>query len=477
MAIQIGGKSFTPEEIETLAKAGVLSVGAKNDPASLTATGNPLHGTNQAGLGNVYGAFSYPGVRPEMWSALPRVRSFLKLASLEAATHDQERIEVLTGQTAEGGTNATGFCGNPPSVGNLKVAQQLYTWGDYYIKTELNALAQTGSTRDRADMARRILNAGQVDSPFIPDIALRLTDTHSALQHEFYKLGVGMERQTELVSIRGSAGTKNSTYPGWFTQFAGLDGQIATGKTDVISGATVAALDSSVLSFNANVTGNGANGYDIVENITAMLRGLQARAEQLGIDASHAIVMRPDAFNAVVDTWACIYATYMCDGTSSSPNNRDGMLIQNMRNDMLNGRYLLVAGQQIPVVFSSGILQENTANNTYKSDVYVVAYQADGVPLLRLQYFDMGNAYLSEFANAFGLDDVTVLNNGLFLVGKRSTGLCIEYHVQSRMRLILDAPFLSGRVDDLIYTLIDPLTEAIPGVSGYVNGGVSRRQF
>jgi hypothetical protein len=87
----------------------------------------------------------------------------------------------------------------------------------------------------------------------------------------------------------------------------------------------------------------------------------------------------------------------------------------------------------------------------------------------------MGNSYINEFANAFGLDDVAVLNNGLFIVGKRSTGLCIEWHIQSRMRLILDAPFLSGRVDDLIYTLVDPIAEAIPGVSNYRNGGVTRR--
>lgn len=475
MAINIGGKDFSEAELAALAKAGVLSVGAKNDPASTTATGNPLHGTNQAGLGNVYGAFSYPGVRPEMWSALPRVRSFLRLVSLEASSVDNERIEVLTGQTADSGTNATGFCGNPPSVGNLKVAQQLFTWGDYYVKTELNALAQTGSVKDRADIARRILNSGQIDNPFIPDIARRLTDTQSALQHEFYKLGVSMERQAELVGIRGSAGTKNSTYLGWTTQFGGLDGQIATGKTDVVSGVAAPALDSAVLSFNANISGLGANGYDIVENITALVRGLQDRAASVGIGANHAIVMRRDAFYAVADVWACAYATYMCDGSSTSPNNRDGMLIQNLRNDMLNGRYLLVSGQQIPVVFSDGILQENTANNTYKSDIYVVAYEADGVPLLRMQYFDMGNAYISEFANAFGLDDVAVLNNGLFLVGKRSTGLCIEYHVQARMRLILDAPFLSGRVDDAIYTLIDPMRDSIPGTSFYANGGQTRR--
>jgi hypothetical protein len=475
MAIEIGGKSFSTEELETLAKAGVLNVGAKNDPASTTATGNVLHGTNQAGLGNVFGAFSAPGVRPTMWSAMPRTASFLRLASMQASTYDNEIIEVLTGQTAGGGTNATGFCGNPPPPGNLKVAQQVYTWGDYYIKTELNAMAQTGSLRNRADQTRRILNAGAPENPFLPDLALRLTDTQSALQHEFFKVGVSMERNTELVSVVGVAGTKNSTYPGWFTQFSGLDAQIATGKTDFVTGVAAPALDSAVMSFNAVITGDGALNYNIVEYFSMLVRGLQDRATGVGVNASYAIVMRKDAFYAIVDIFACAYATYMCDGTQYSPNNRDGMVIQGMRNDMLNGRYLLVSGQQIPVIFSEGIPQENTANNTYKSDIYVVAYEADGAPLLTLQYFDMGNSYINEFANNFGLDDVAVMNNGLFLVGKRTTGLCIEWHIQSRMRLILDAPFLSGRIDDVIYTLIDPIRPSIPGVSLYADGGISRR--
>ena len=472
MAININGKEYSAEDIDAL--KGLLA-GTKNDPASTTATGNVLHGTNQAGLGNVFGAFSAPGVRPTMWSALPRTSSFLRLASMEASTFDNEIIEVLTGQTAGGATNATGFCGNPPVAGNLKVAQQVYTWGNYYIKTELNAMAQTGSLRNRADQTRRILNAGTPDNPFIPDLALRLTDTQSALQHEFYRLGVSMERSTELVGVLGVAGTMNNTYPGWFTQFSGLDAQIATGKTDFVTGVAAPALDSAVISFNANISGNGANGFDIVENITMMVRGLQDRAAGVGVNASHAIVMRRDAFFAIADVWACTYATYQCDGTAASPNNRDGMVIQEMRNSMLNGRYLLVAGVQIPVVFSEGIPQENTANNTYKSDIYVVAYEADGIPLLTLQYFDMGNSYINEFANNFGLDDVAVMNNGLFLVGKRTTGLCIEWHIQARMRLILDAPFLSGRVDDAIYTSIDPLRPSIPGVSLYADGGISRR--
>ena len=247
MAININGKEYSAEDIDAL--KGLLA-GTKNDPASTTATGNVLHGTNQAGLGNVFGAFSAPGVRPTMWSALPRTSSFLRLASMDVSTFDNEIIEVLTGQTADNGNNAAGFCGNPPMAGNLKVAQQVYTWGDYYIKTELNAMAQTGSLRNRADQTRRILNAGTPDNPFIPDLAMRLTDTQSALQHEFYRLGVSMERNTELVAVLGVAGTKNNTYAGWFTQFSGLDAQIATGKTDFITGV---APDSAENGFFSSV--------------------------------------------------------------------------------------------------------------------------------------------------------------------------------------------------------------------------------
>jgi hypothetical protein len=62
------------------------------------------------------------------------------------------------------------------------------------------------------------------------------------------------------------------------------------------------------------------------------------------------------------------------------------------------------------------------------------------------------------------------------MVGLRSTGLCREYHFAMRARLILEAPFLAGRLDNVTYSYrTAEWRDAYPGASAYVNGGISRR--
>ena len=93
------------------------------------------------------------------------------------------------------------------------------------------------------------------------------------------------------------------------------------------------------------------------------------------------------------------------------------------------------------------------------------------MPLTRLEYFPMDNSDTREFASFVG-DDITVLNNGLFIAGYRSTGLCKEYHFAAKMRLILETPFLAGRVDDIRYTFRAPIRNADPADTYfYADGG------
>ena len=108
--------------------------------------------------------------------------------------------------------------------------------------------------------------------------------------------------------------------------------------------------------------------------------------------------------------------------------------------------------------------------------MYIVPVSWAGVPLLRLQYFNMDNQYTSEFINFMGNTNVKTINNGMFLVGQRDTGLCLEYHFQSRMRLILDTPWLAARIDDISFSYVNVATRtALPGTSLYTDGGVSYR--
>lgn len=479
MPINIQGKDYDDNELAVLAKAGVLQIGQKNDPASATLTGQALHGPFQ-GSSSQFGLFSYPGVRPERFSAMARPDSWWNLIPIVRSEYHNEILEIMTGQTEGSGNNAAGFCGDPPVYGNLKTCQQVYTWGDFYAKTTINSGALVGQLRNRADVPANILNAAPDSrNPFIPDVMYRLADTRSTLQSELFKMGVGMERATELVGIQGVATTQNNTYRGWMTQFSGIDRQIRTGYVDAVSGYACNAADSAVVAYNADIAGTNSDGSGrtIVETLTETARAMKKRASQVGMSGTQwVILMRSEQFQRMTDVWACQYAINRCStGTVGSPVQRDGMAIQSLRLEMMRGQFLWIDGEQWPVVFSEGIPNPATANNTYNADIYIIPVSWEGRPLIYAQYYPMDNQYTQEWMNNFGIQTVSVLNNGLFLVGYRSTGLCIEWHFQARMRLILETPFLAARVDDVQYSYYEVTRQAIPGSSLYQDGGISYR--
>lgn len=477
--IQVNNKEFTLDELAVLQKAGMLNIGQKNDPASTTLTAGPLHGPFQ-GNANQFGIFSDGTVRPARLSTLARPDQLIGNLALNKSDYTNEIIEVMTGQLADSGTNATGFCGNPPTPNVLKVCRQTFSWGDYYMKTDLTAAALTGQRRNYADVPAEILNVGPRPNNFFPDVMYRMDDTRSELRHQLFRLGVSLERQTEQVLIQGVAGTQNNTYAGWFTQFRGLDGQVATGKTDSVSGLACSALDSTVATWNTNVDGtiNDGSSRDIVEVITDVVQGKWVTANRLGFgqeNVTWAFVGRYELFAALVDVYACNYATFKCAGTQYNEVTRMATEVNNLRLQMRNGNYLLVNGRQVPWIFSEGIPQETLGNGFYKSDLFFGAFDWAGMPLARLEYFPMDNQYTTEYFNSLGAEKIDTLNNGLFLHGVRDTGLCLEHHFQARMRLILEAPFLWARIDDIWYRFHEPIRNALPGTSNFFDGGISYR--
>lgn len=477
--VMIGSKEYSPEEVEFLNREGLLQIGQKNDPAGSTANASPLNGPFQGLSTSQYGMFSLAGGRQGVFGALTRPNSWLDVVNVERSEFTNEILDTLTGQTADGATNATNFCGNPPEPGVLKTARQTYAWGSFYGKTRLNAVAEIGQLKDRGDMGRTLLNSAPVNNPFIPDIAQRITDTRSQLRNELYTFGNALERSTEVVSIQGTAGSENSRY-GWFKEFKGLDGLIKTGHTDSVSTLTAAAMDSIVVAFNAAITGTaaGGDGRTFSEVLDDTMFALEDRARQVGMGGAvqWVIVMRQEQFRKASEVQAAKYNFLRAAGGQYNEINMMGNDVQALRLAMQQGQFLLVNGKQVPVVFSEGCEFTALGSGNYKSDFYIVPISWGGVPLLRLQYFNMANEYTSEFINAFGDSQITTINNGMYLVGKRSTGLCLEYHFQARMRLVLDTPWLAARVDDISYSYTNIATRtALPGTSLYVNGGLSYR--
>lgn len=482
--IMVDGQRWTPSEIQALAKAGVLSTKYKNDPASTTLSAPALQGPFQ-GNSNQYGIFSSPGVRPERFSTIMRPLSIARMligdGALMRSEYVNEILEVMTGVTAFSGTNATGFCGNPPTAGQAKVSQQVYQFGSWSMKTNLNAIPLIGQLRNRADVPGRILNAGPESNPLIPDIMYQLTDTRSQLQYELFLLGVELERSLEKVLIGGNSSlASTSTNSGWIQEFNGLDAQIKTGYTDFPTGKLSPALDSIVENWGNQLVGGTqtSTGRNIVQLIADTYFGLLQKAAKVGMEGFEmAIVMRSEFFRALTDVYACSYATARCVNTNAGqPQMVDQQVVNDLRLEMLNGQYLLIEGVKVPVVFSSGMAFNQVAATQYVTGFYFVPINWAGRPLIRLEYFPMDNQYANEYASFLNAERYRVLNNGLFLVGYRSNGLCDEYIFASKMRMILETPFLAARVDNINFSYVVQSGSAYPGeTSLYANGGVTYR--
>jgi hypothetical protein len=451
----------------------------KHTPASTTLTGRPLHGPSDTTFRgpNNYGIFSYPGVRPQRFTTLVRPNSLASLLAqnIQKSNYTEEILEVMTGVTAAAGTNSTSWCGTPPTVGEAKVCQQIYKFGNYHVRSHLNAIPEKGQLRNRAEVPAEIYNLGTEANPLIPDLLFRMADPLDAMAYEFFLVGVQAERVLDEVLIQGLASNAANNIHGWSLEFDGIDRQIRTGYTDRLTSTTCPAMDSIVETFSAAVGGTNALSENMVHVLSKVFRGLKNRARKMQMQGtSWAIVMREELFFALVDAYSCLYHRYKCSGSQYEENNIDQVTTNQLRLAMLEGEYLLIDGMQIPVVFSEGIEQSTVASNTFQSDLYVLPLSWMGIPLSRLEYFPMDNQYIQAF-NDYAMDSPVAINNGLWLVGHASTPLCREYHFASKMRFILETPFLAARVDNIQYSFNAEIRNAIPDASYYKDGGVSRR--
>lgn len=464
-------KAFRDTELEAF----------KNNPASVSLTNTPaLQGPLQ-GNPALGGLFSAPGVRPDRFSAFPRVRSFAKLLTPQPSDIYNEIISIVTGAADGTGENASNFCGTAPTPGYLKQCEQQYGYGKWFSKTNVNSINDIGYLRNRADIPGQILNSGPQGNPLVPDIMYKLVDTRSQLAYELYLQGTMIERSLERALILGNPGTASSgTQRGFIKEFKGLDLQIKTGYADT-SGVLCPAADSIVIDFgsaNIGATIAGGDGRTITSAISDVWYALLDRATQVGMDGvEYAIVMRKEMFRALTDIYANTYATTRFQSNTYSaglPLIQDATRTNDLRVEMLNGQYLIIEGQIVPVVFSDGIpLDPTGGDNNYKADMYFVPLSWAGRPLIRLEYFNLGNQYINEWNGFINPDRRRVINNGFYAMGYNTVSFCDEYLFASVMRLILETPFLAARIDDVEFSYLAQTRDPYPGTSMYVDGGTS----
>lgn len=476
--VQVVDRTYSAKELVEI--RNLLMQVEKNNASGTTPTNNPPYGPYADGSGD-YGTFSYPGSRPEMFSAFQRPRSMASLFGIRPSLVANEKIGIMTGVTAEAGSNPSDFCGTAPTAGQLKRSVQNYIFGKSYWKTKVANVAELGEYADFSDMvAKRIMNVNQSGNPFVPDLMNKLDISNrdaATLANELGTVGVAMERSWEKVAIQGNSSKAPAAATlGWIKEFDGLERQIVTGKRDLDTQVLSPAADSTVISWGTGIDVT-SGGRTFPQVLVDTYYGLSTLADDVGMSGTRwAIVMRMEEFRALTYVYACEYWTSRCSGSAGNPSYTDAMSVRNLQLQMWNGKYLLIDGTPVQVVFTDGIPLTKAGGTVYTAqDLFILPVEWNGMPLLNLEYKPMANTDAMGFANFVGPNDFTSFNNGMWLSTKQRTAFCMELLFAGKFRLVQDAPFLAAVINTMQFSFQAPVRNAYPdNTEFYRNGGATR---
>jgi hypothetical protein len=467
MPVQINGKSFSEAEIQRMADAGLL--GTKNDTTQTTFAQQP-HGFSQQWYPQG-GLFTRPGVDPRVISAVPALMGGM-LARLYAGVSEiiQPEYDIITGVDDASGSNPSDYCGTPPTAGWVKVGTHRASFGKFFMGSEKITLNESGGMVNRADVNREFINNVAQQSPLLPDV-LRAPDLNTFVGLFIYRFGINALRQMNRVLFSGSvANTGGNAETGFIKEFDGFDALIKTNYTDLETGNPMPAADSIIEDFasaDATVSSNG-----IVELMANVLYRLRALASDTGMEpVTIELAMRKDMFHALTAVWPCSYLTDGCAVTSNDGErvNINAETQIQMRDDMRRGQYLWLNGEQIRVNLEDGI-EQTTSGPGFSSTIYFIPVTAAGERITYVEGFNQANSQVQEFVN---LSDARyrTSNGGFWAATTNQTAFCYELLFAAQPRLIMRAPFLAARIENVVYKLDNGYSRSSYPTEPYYEGG------
>lgn len=449
--------------------------------ASSTTPGIPP--TGPGGLFNSY------GIDPRVMTTYipPKgLESFLEQAGhVQSSIFDSPGFEIITGQTASTGEEATNSCGDDaPVAGNLKVCNQYYVFGQMIMNSKSVDVKQLGKYSNRSQpMDLKLQN-----NPFASQDPVKAVplSTQEMFMSAVAKAAVEMmnsfsTRYAPLIFTGNPANTAGNT---GYKEFKGLDLLINTGYADVETGLACPAADSLVLDANYAVVQDNAGTY--VRNIIDMYRSRQKLASDIAMGSVEwAFVMRYQAFLSLTDVWPCAYYTFRCYTAAPGGSNATGFVDTRdqvaLRDDMRRGSYLLIDGQPVRVIIDNTIEEKDYKNGYFDSNIYLVPLRESSTgQLLYMDYFNYANQYgvaggFSGFNGIFGNGQrFSISGDGrYFFTQLPNSGTCQQIQVATSKRVILMAPFLAARLDNVKYIVYIHERDYNHDSSFFVNGGTT----
>lgn len=417
------------------------------------------------------GLLATPGLNRQVANAMILPTGISGRLPVRASTDTNEIFAILTGLTTSTGSEPTAACADWPLVGQFKACRQQHPFGKQGRQSQVLDILNAGQVINRGEFTDNVLwGQPRADAHALAETV----DWNRALQTEYEKkiaeLYTGYFRDYARYIYTGNPQTTAGSQ-GW-QQYRGLDLLVATGKRDAISGTLCPAADSIVYDFNGtNATTNGSTVYAVIANVVTNLERL---AQQLGFEVKWALTMRYGAFWALTNIWPCVYATSGC-GVNTVIRTQSLEEATRMRDDMRQGKYLLIEGKRYEVIVDDAITETPAAGGVvgnYQSDVYFLPLTANGEPSLFWEYFAFNQQATAAAARMAPGNFFEALQNGRFLFERLSpTHTCVQAAIIERPRLILMTPFLAAKFQNLRYTISIHERDALPTETYFTNGG------
>lgn len=463
--------------IQGLAKALAPFIGSKAVPSGIPSTPY-MHGPG--------GIFGVAGLSRDIISTRVQPQGLASVLPAQGNVDTNPLYPYLTGFLPASGSEKDEVCDDPQVAGSVKTCFQTAQFGRKEFQTRQSEVNRIGQRTNRGEfMDLRLMN-----SPLAEEMGGLLRQQFALSKQEaalagadmlmrFIEVGVGF--QNWLCPNLYTGNPANNSAGGGYKEFPGLDILIGTTKVDALTGTTCPSLRSIVFDLNYSPV-DGTGQHNPVNVVTYVYRNLKHNASAMNFGTTRwVIAMREDYFYELTAVWPCNYMTYRC----IFPNTEGVLNVSasdqiNMRDAMRNGKYLVIDGTRVDVVFDDCIPAETEADaiplsaGEMASDIYFIPMTVrGGTPVTYWEYYDYSVGSIPAI-NQGRLSSFFWSDGGRFLWGaKPPTNWCVEHIAKIEPRVICLTPHLAARITNGKYSPLIAVRGSLPTDPYFVNGGVS----
>lgn len=443
------------------------------------------------------GLFGVSGLEQPVISTRVQPRGLAAVLPWKQNTSMYPLFPYITGFKADTGSNPVGVCDTGKVAGVIKGGLQTAQFGRYTRMTNPLERNRLGQRLDRGEF----FDLAMVNNPLGPDNLDGVTpasagaggafNPNAEVFGRFAQVGISFQnlliQQLWQGNPTNNSGPLNDPSTGGYLEFPGLDILLGTAKYDALTGTALPSLASYIVDLGYNLITDLASGVDIVAQATYAFRQVRHNAERMGFTQPQWIwAMREELFYELTGLWPCSYLTYRCQFRTTN-----GTVIQNvdaasqsmLTDRMREGQFLLIDGKEIPVVFDDGITENVNGDGTssriglgqYASDMSLICLSASGQQLTYWEYFpyntpDGAMSTIGPNRGDFWTD------GGKFLWAHLPPQMwCEQWAAKIEPRVILHAPQLCARINNVMYQPLSHTREPFPADPYFVNGGVTER--